>query len=66
MKKAFPVSLEFIYQLFSLILIIIIVHAVYLAVIRPKADAILAEQAAEYIPAGIDTQQDLEAVRKSF
>jgi len=46
MKKAFPVSLEFIYQLFSLILIIIIVHAVYLAVIRPKADAILAEQAA--------------------
>ena len=46
MKKNFPISLEFIYQLFSLILIIIIVHAVYVAVIRPKADAILAKQAA--------------------
>ena len=46
MKKTFPVSFEFIYQLFSLILIIIIVHAVYVAVIRPQADAILARQAA--------------------
>ena len=45
MKKAFPVSFEFIYQLFSLILIIIIVHAVYVAVIRPNADKILARQA---------------------
>ena len=45
MKKTFPVSFEFIYQVFSLILIIIIVHAAYVAVIRPKADAILAEQA---------------------
>jgi biopolymer transport protein ExbB/TolQ len=46
MKKSFPVSFEFIYQVFSLILIIIAVHAIYVAVIRPKADAILAEQAA--------------------
>jgi biopolymer transport protein ExbB/TolQ len=46
MKKKFPLSLEFIYQLFSLILIVIIVHAVYLAVVRPNADAILARQAA--------------------
>jgi biopolymer transport protein ExbB/TolQ len=46
MKKKFPVSFEFIYQLFSLILIVIIVHAVYLAVVRPNADAILARQAA--------------------
>ena len=46
MKKSFPISFEFIYQLFSLILIIIIVHAVYVALVRPKADAILAEQAA--------------------
>ena len=46
MRKNFPISFEFIYQLFALILIIIIVHAVYVAVIRPKADAILAEQAA--------------------
>jgi len=46
MKKNFPISFEFIYQLFALILIIIIVHAVYVAVIRPNADAILARQAA--------------------
>ena len=46
MEKKFPISIEFIYQLFTLILIIIIVHAAYLAVIRPKADAILAQQAA--------------------
>ena len=46
MKKNFPISLEFIYQLFALILIIIIVHAIYVAVIRPNADAILAKQSA--------------------
>ncbi len=46
MRKNFPISFEFIYQLFSLVLIIIIVHAAYVAVIRPKADAILAKQAA--------------------
>jgi biopolymer transport protein ExbB/TolQ len=46
MKKSFPVSFEFIYQLFSLILIIIVVHGLYIGIIRPKADAILAEQAA--------------------
>jgi biopolymer transport protein ExbB/TolQ len=45
MRNKFPVSLEFIYQVFSLILIIIVVHAIYVALIRPKADAILAEQA---------------------
>ncbi|UCG07105.1 MAG: MotA/TolQ/ExbB proton channel family protein [Desulfobacterales bacterium] len=46
MKKAFPLSVEFLYQLFSLVVIIIIVHAVYVGIIRPNADAILAEQAA--------------------
>ena len=45
MKKNFPVSIEFIYQVFSLIVIVIMVHAAYVAVIRPKADAILARQA---------------------
>jgi biopolymer transport protein ExbB/TolQ len=46
MKKALPISTEFIYQLFSLFLIIIIVHAAYAGIIRPNADAILAQQAA--------------------
>jgi hypothetical protein len=46
MKKTFPLSAEFIYQLFALVVIIIVVHAVYVGLIRPRADAILAEQAA--------------------
>jgi biopolymer transport protein ExbB/TolQ len=41
------VSVEFIYQLFALILSIIIVHAAYVGVIRPRADAVLARQAAQ-------------------
>jgi len=44
MKRSYPV--EFVYQLASLIVATIVVHAVYVAVIRPRADAILAEQAA--------------------
>ncbi len=38
-----PVS-DFIYQLFALIVSIIIVHAVYVTVIRPNADALLQQQ----------------------
>ncbi len=44
MKKYVP--FEFIYQLSSLILSIIIIHAVYVAVIRPNAEVTLSEQAA--------------------
>ena len=39
MKKAIPI--EFIYQVFSLLIAIIIVHAVYVAVIRPNASAFM-------------------------
>ena len=35
---------DFLYQLFTLIAAIIIVHAIYIAVVRPNADAILEEQ----------------------
>jgi biopolymer transport protein ExbB/TolQ len=38
-----PVS-DFIYQLFALILSIIIVHTIYVTVIRPNADALLQQQ----------------------
>ncbi len=44
MKKSFPV--EFVYQLASLILAVIFVHATYVAWVRPRADTILAEQTA--------------------
>lgn len=43
MSKQLPV--EFIYQLFSLIIAVIIVHAIYVSVVRPNATAILEEQA---------------------
>jgi len=43
MKKSYP--LEFAFQLVSLILAVILVHALYVLVVRPRADAILAEQA---------------------
>jgi biopolymer transport protein ExbB/TolQ len=54
MKSNIPI--DFIYQLFSLIIAIIIVHAVYVAVIRPNASMVLEEQAIlintnpEYVP----------------
>ena len=54
MSKKIPT--EFIFQLFSLLIIIIVVHAAYVIVIRPNADAILefqAEQIAQnkdYVP----------------
>jgi biopolymer transport protein ExbB/TolQ len=38
---------DFIYQVFALIISVIVVHAVYVAVIRPNADAVLAQQAAQ-------------------
>jgi len=43
MKKNIP--FELIYQLFSLLIIIIFVHAAYVAVIRPNAEAQLEQQA---------------------
>ena len=44
-RKSFPLSVEFMYQVFSLIIIIIVVHALYIGIIRPNADAFLASQA---------------------
>jgi biopolymer transport protein ExbB/TolQ len=49
-------SSEFLYQLFALLIIIIFVHAIYVGVVRPNADAILERQAelmnsgAEFVP----------------
>jgi biopolymer transport protein ExbB/TolQ len=44
MKKTYPV--EFVFQALSLIVAIIVVHAIYVLLIRPRADFILAEQQA--------------------
>ena len=45
MKKTYPV--EFVYQALSLLLALIVVHAIYVAAVRPKADAVLADQVAQ-------------------
>ncbi|MEM9592944.1 MAG: MotA/TolQ/ExbB proton channel family protein [Acidobacteriota bacterium] len=44
MKRTYPT--EFVYQAASLILSLIVVHAVYVTIVRPRADAILADQIA--------------------
>ena len=44
MKQQALVS-DFVYQLFSLVISLIIVHAYYVAVVRPNSDAVLAQQA---------------------
>ena len=43
MKKHFPT--EFVYQVFSLLIAIIVVHAIYVAVIRPDARAFMEQEA---------------------
>ena len=44
MKKSYPV--EFVFQVAALIVAIILVHGFYVLVVRPQADAVLAEQTA--------------------
>ena len=39
-------SSEFIFQIFALLIAVIVVHAVYVGIIRPSADALLQQQAA--------------------
>jgi biopolymer transport protein ExbB/TolQ len=46
MKKSLPLSVESLYQVFSLVMAIIMVHAAYIGVIRPKGQAFLDAQAA--------------------
>lgn len=42
MKKVFPV--EFVYQLFSLLIVFIVVHSIYVTVIRPQAEVFIAKE----------------------
>ncbi|MBT8080693.1 MAG: MotA/TolQ/ExbB proton channel family protein [Gammaproteobacteria bacterium] len=44
-KKNIPV--EFVFQLFALIIAVIVVHAVYVSVVRPNAAEVIAQQALE-------------------
>jgi len=42
-----PLPVEFVFQSFSLLIAVLLVHGVYVSLIRPNADAILREQALE-------------------
>ena len=42
MRRTFPT--EFLYQVFALIIAVIVVHAVYVTVVRPRATEVIAEQ----------------------
>jgi biopolymer transport protein ExbB/TolQ len=46
MRRPLEHTFEFIYQIAALIVITILVHAAYVGVVRPRGDAILAQQAA--------------------
>jgi len=54
-KKNIPI--EFVYQLFALIIAVIVVHAFYVSVVRPNAAQVLEEQA-------IEAAQDPDFVRE--
>ena len=45
MRKIFPT--EFVFQVFSLLVAFIIVHTIFVAVVRPNADAFLAAEKAQ-------------------
>ena len=42
-------SVEFLYQVFALVIVIIIVQSVYVTLVRPRANAVLEEQAARIV-----------------
>lgn len=58
---------DFLYQLFALIIAIIVVHAVYVTVVRPRADAILEEQRAQQEQGGVyEVRRSVYIVIKDF
>jgi len=65
MKKNFPT--EFVFQVFSLLIAIIVVHAIYVAVIRPEARAFMEQeaQAIQANPAYVP-ERSLPVVIKDF
>ena len=63
--KAIPT--EFIYQISALIISILVVHIIYLSIIRPNADAILEERAqAMESGSAVDTDRSLFVVLRDY
>ena len=48
---------EFVFQLFALLLAVIIVHAAYVTLVRPNAEVIMQQQAAQQLAGGAVTDQ---------
>ncbi len=67
MKQNLPVSFEFIYPLFALVIIVILVHGVYVVAVRPAADAFLAQQA-ELVASGqpAETEQSIFVMIRDY
>ncbi|WDE13199.1 MotA/TolQ/ExbB proton channel family protein [Thalassomonas haliotis] len=58
---------EFIYQLFALLLSVIIVHAVYVTLVRPEAEAIIKQQEAQQLAGtNVTDQRSLYVVLKDY
>jgi biopolymer transport protein ExbB/TolQ len=58
---------EVIYQLFALVIIVIVVHAVYVAVIRPNADIVAQQQAMmQQADSSYEPEQSLYVILKDF
>ena len=65
MRKHFPA--EFVFQIFALLIVFIVVHAVYTAVIRPRASAFLDEQHAQMkIDADYSPQRSIYVVLRDY
>lgn len=65
MPRQFPV--EFVYQLFALLVSVLLVHAIYVGLIRPQAAAVLAAQAERFVtdPSAV-AERSLWVVLKDF
>ena len=67
MRKSMPFSFEFLYQVASLIIIVMVVHALYAGMIRPRADAVLAaQQAAMKTDSAAATQRSVYVVIRDY
>jgi len=58
---------EFVYQLFALLFSVIIVHAVYVTVIRPNAAVVIEQQQAQYLAGTpVSTERSIYVVLKDY
>lgn len=67
MKKSHPMSKEFLYQIISLVVIVVVIHLLYVVLVRPEADALLARQASAEVTAQAQpTQRSFYVLIRDF